>query len=111
MSEKRIIYQVLTRIWDSGRLSCWDSAALDYLHTLGVDYVWFTGIPRHATAEPFVKGDPGSPYAVCDWYDINPYLADDPAARMQEFRALVDRVHDSGLGVIIDFIPNHVARN
>ena len=83
MSEKRIIYQVLTRIWDSGRLSCWDSAALDYLHTLGVDYVWFTGIPRHATAEPFVKGDPGSPYAVCDCYDINPYLADDPAARMQ----------------------------
>ncbi|MBO7604264.1 MAG: hypothetical protein J6S97_07610 [Bacteroidales bacterium] len=111
MKEKKIIYQVLTRIWDSGRLSCWDAAALDYLHSLGVDYIWFTGIPRHATGEAFVKGNPGSPYAVSDWYDINPYLADDPARRMEEFRALVERVHGSGLGVIIDFIPNHVACN
>lgn len=109
MSGKRIIYQVLTRLWGNGRLSAWDKESLDYLHTLGVDYIWFTGIPRHASGKAFVKGNPGSPYAITDWYDINPYLADDPASRMEEFQALVSRVHSAGLKCIIDFIPNHVA--
>lgn len=106
---KHIIYQVLPRLWGSGKLSEWDTPAFDYLKTLGVDYVWYTGIPRHTSGQPFVKGDPGSPYSITDWKDVNPYLADNPDNRMAEFCALVDRTHAAGLKVIIDYIPNHVA--
>ena len=74
-----------------------------------MDYVWYTGLPRHATGRDFVKGDPGSPYAITDWRDVNPYLADSPARRMKEFDALVARTHEAGMGVVIDYIPNHVA--
>ena len=107
--EKKIIYQALIRLWGRGRFSDWDAASFDYLHSLGVDYVWYTGIPRHATGKPFVKGNPGSPYAITDWFDVNPYLADDPGRRMEEFDALVARTHAAGLRVLIDYIPNHVA--
>ena len=107
--EKKIIYQALPRLWGKGRFSDWGEAEFTYLRSLGVDYVWYTGIPRHATGKPFVKGDPGSPYAISDWYDVNPYLADDPARRLEEFDALVARTHEAGLRVLIDHIPNHVA--
>ena len=106
---KHIIYQVLPRLWGRGRFSDWDASSFDYLHTLGVDYIWYTGVPRHATGRDFVKGNPGSPYAITDWRDVNPYLADDPARRLEEFDALVARTHAAGFRVLIDFIPNHVA--
>jgi len=106
---KKIIYQALPRLWGKGRFSDWDAASFRYLQSLGTDYIWYTGIPRHATGKDFVKGDPGSPYAVTDWYDVNPYLADDPARRMEEFDALLERTHAAGLKVLIDYIPNHVA--
>ena len=106
---KQIIYQALPRLWGRGKFSDWGEAEFKYLHTLGVDYIWYTGIPRHATGKPFVKGDPGSPYAITDWYDVNAYLADDPDRRLEEFDALVRRTHEAGLRVLIDYIPNHVA--
>ena len=106
---KIIIYQTLPRLWGQGRFSDWDEASLSYLHSLGVDYIWYTGVPRHATGRDFVKGNPGSPYAISDWRDVNPYLADDPSRRLEEFDALVARTHAAGLGVILDYIPNHVA--
>ena len=106
---KKIIYQALPRLWGGGRFSDWDEASFRHLHTLGVDYVWYTGVPRHATGRDFVKGDPGSPYAITDWRDVNPYLADDPERRMEEFDALVARTHAAGFKVLIDYIPNHVA--
>lgn len=109
--EKLIIYQVLPRLWGKGRMSEWKDDAFDYLKGLGVNCIWYTGIPRHATGKDFVKGNPGSPYAVSDWYDVNPYLAVRPSKRMDEFCALVKRTHDAGLKCIIDFIPNHVARD
>lgn len=111
MDGKHIIYQLLPRLWGEGRFSSCDGQLMQYLHTLGVDYLWLTGIPRHSTGEPFVKGNPGSPYAVCDWYDVNPYLADDTDRRMEEFDRLLGRIHDAGLRCIVDFIPNHVGRN
>jgi glycosidase len=106
---KRIIYQTLPRLWGNGKFSDWDDASLGYLRSLGVDYVWYTGVPRHATGKDFVKGDPGSPYAISDWRDVNPYLADDPAHRLEEFDALLARTHAAGMRVLIDYIPNHVA--
>ena len=105
------LYQVLPRLWGRGKFSDWDVETFAYLKTLGVTHVWLTGIPRHATGADFVKGDPGSPYSVCDWYDVNPYLSDKPSGRIEEFRQLVQRAHAEGLKIITDFIPNHVARN
>jgi glycosidase len=105
---KALIYQMLPRLWGEGRMSSVDDATLDYLRGLGMTHVWCTGIIRHSTGQPFVKGDAGSPYAISDYYDVNPYLASDPLLRMQEFDALVSRVHSHGLRLIIDLVPNHV---
>ena len=113
---KQLIYQLLPRLWGNGHFSAIDQASLEYIKdTLGMDALWCTGIIRHATRwgdEPqkVVKGDAGSPYAITDYFDVNPYLADNPAHRMEEFKDLVRRVHDAGLKLIIDFVPNHVAR-
>lgn len=134
---KFIIYQMLPRLWGNiegknikngtlndngcGKFSSIDTISLEYLRSLGVSYVWYTGIIRHATAEDeagctpssadWVKGRAGSPYSITDYYDVNPYLADEPDKRMNEFRDLVRRTHEAGLKVIIDFVPNHVARD
>lgn len=111
MDEKKIIYQVLPRLWGDGKMPSWDKESFDYLRLLGTDYIWMTGIPRHSSGKSFVKGCPGSPYAISDWYDINPYLALDEDHRMEEFEALVARVHSAGLKLIIDYVPNHVGRD
>lgn len=104
-----IIYQVLPRIWGKGKFSDWDAKAFGYLKTLNISAVWYTGVIRHSTGMPWVKGNPGSPYSISDYHDVNPYLADNPERRMLEFERLVKRTHKAGLKVIIDFVPNHVA--
>jgi len=106
---KPIIYQVLTRLWGKGKFSSFDDQTFDYLHSLSVTHIWYTGIVRHASGKPFVKGDPGSPYSISDYYDVNPYLADKEDERISEFKDLLMRSHASGFKVITDFIPNHVA--
>ncbi len=111
MDHKIIIYQVLTRLWGDGLIDSWSDADFEYIKSLGVNYIWFTGIPRHASGKPFVKGDPGSPYAVSDWYDINPYLVSGGSDRIAAFKALTERVHAAGLKCLIDLIPNHVAQD
>ena len=134
---KPIIYQMLPRLWGNdnenpvkngtsgqngtGKFSDIDSRTLEYLSWLGCSHVWYTGILRHSTQSSedgcipshpqFVKGKAGSPYAICDYYDVNPYLADNPEDRMGEFEQLIKRTHDAGLKLIIDFVPNHVARD
>jgi len=108
---KQIIYQALPRLWRSGKFSDWDESAFCYLKSLGIDILWLTGIPRHSSGKPSVKGDPGSPYAIEDWMDTNPYLADNEEERMAEFEGLVRRAHAAGLKILTDFIPNHVARD
>ena len=105
---KPIIYQMLPRLWGEGRMSSVDDATLSYLQVLGVTHLWCTGIIRHSTGQPFVKGDAGSPYAISDYYDVCPYLADVPSRRISEFRSLVRRVHSHGLRFVMDFVPNHV---
>ena len=134
---KPIIYQMLPRLWGNsherpvrngslkengtGKFSDIDAETLEYLKWLGCSHVWYTGIIRHSTKEStegcmpshpqFVKGNAGSPYAICDYYDVNPYLADNAADRMNEFKDLINRTHEAGLKVIIDFVPNHVSRD
>ena len=89
---------------------------------MGATHIWYTGIIEHATQTDYrrynirpdhpaiVKGKAGSPYAIKDYYDVDPDLANDVQERMKEFENLVQRTHRSGLKVIIDFVPNHVAR-
>ncbi len=105
----------------TGKFSDIDEVTLDYLKWLGCSHVWYTGVLRHSTQEAidgctashpqFVKGKAGSPYAICDYYDVNAYLADNPSDRMNEFEALIKRTHEAGLKIIIDFVPNHVSRD
>lgn len=134
---KPIIYQILPRLWGNdtinprkngtlsengtGKFSDIDIRTLEYIRWLGCSHVWYTGILRHSTqtsdggcipSHPqFVKGQAGSPYAICDYYDVNPYLADTPENRMDEFESLIRRTHEAGLKLIMDFVPNHVARD
>jgi glycosidase len=103
-------------------MSDFDAERLRRIHGMGFTHVWYTGVIRHATATDYskhgiprqhpsvVKGVAGSPYAITDYYDIDPDLADDIDQRMNEFQQLVDRTHQAGMKVIIDFVPNHVAR-
>ena len=99
-----------------------DAATLKLIKNMGVTHVWYTGVIRHASQTDYsmqgipcqhaevVKGKAGSPYAITDYYDIAPDLAVDVDQRMQEFEALIERTHQAGLKVIMDFVPNHVAR-
>ena len=110
---KSIIYQLLPRLWGSGKFSSVNAESLDYIKGLGVSHIWYTGIIRHASlssGEKVVKGDAGSPYAITDYFDVNPYLADNKDKRLEEFVELVNRTHSAGMKVLVDFVPNHVAR-
>lgn len=105
-----------------GKFNDITSPVLQEIASLGVSHVWYTGVIEHATATdyskygipPFtksiVKGQAGSPYAISDYYDVDPDLAEDVPDRMKEFENLIKRTHDAGLKVIMDFVPNHVAR-
>ena len=94
--------------------------ALREIARMGFTHIWLTGVLRHATqtshpglaAQPksIVKGLAGSPYAVVDYFDVDPDLASSPEKRMDEFKALVKRCRTVGLLPMMDFIPNHVSR-
>jgi glycosidase len=137
-SSKIVIYQVLPRLFGNdnsnctyngdmatngcGKLADFDKKALSKIKELGATHIWYTGVIEHATQTDYsaygipvdhpaiVKGKAGSPYAIKDYYDIDPDLAVDVNNRMGEFEALVERTHKAGLRMIIDFVPNHVAR-
>ncbi|MBO4871205.1 MAG: alpha amylase C-terminal domain-containing protein [Muribaculaceae bacterium] len=104
----------------AGKFNEIDKHILTAIKQIGVTHVWYTGIIEHATKTRFpgikpcnphvVKGEAGSPYAIRDYYDVSPELAEDVKHRMEEFESLVQRTHDAGMKVIIDFVPNHVAR-
>ena len=138
MNKKVTIYQVFTRLYGnrnttrqpggtlaqngSGKLNDFTPSVLKQIRLKGFTHVWYTGVIRHATQTDYtaygiprqhpavVKGVAGSPYAIADYYDIDPDLAVRPERRMEEFERLVNRTHRASLKVIIDFVPNHVAR-
>lgn len=136
--QKIVIYQMMTRLFGNkvsvnkpygtrdengvGKFNDINEAALKGLKELGVTHIWYTGVIEHALLTDYtaygiplddadvVKGRAGSPYSIKDYYDVNPDLAVNVPNRLQEFEALVERTHAQGLKVIIDFVPNHVAR-
>ena len=137
-AEKIIIYQVFTRLFGNrnprctsngslaengcGKMNDFTPQALKEIRKLGATHIWYTGVLAHATQTDYtkygieknhpavVKGKAGSPYAIRDYYDVDPDLAVNVRKRMGEFEALVERTHAAGLKMIIDFVPNHVAR-
>ena len=104
-----------------GKFNDINQAALVSLKQMGFTHVWLTGVleqasgtaypDRPADAPDILKGIAGSPYAIKDYFDVCPDYAVKPANRLAEFKACVDRCHALGLKVIIDFVPNHVARS
>lgn len=138
-TNKLIIYQVFTRLFGNtnnhcipngsiedngcGKFADFTLKALSEIKKLGTTHIWYTGIIEHATQTDYrrygispdhpaiVKGKAGSPYAIKDYYDVDPDMANDVLNRMKEFENLVKRTHQAGLKVIIDFVPNHVARH
>ena len=136
---KPVIYQVFTRLFGNkntnnqpwgtiaqngvGKFDDFTDQALAGIHELGTSYIWYTGVLHHALVNDYseydishddpdvVKGRAGSPYAIKDYYNVNPDLANNPANRLAEFEALIKRTHQHNMKVIIDIVPNHVARH
>ena len=136
--DKLVIYQIFTRLFGNqnttnspngsrdengvGKFNDINNEALKSIRQFGASHIWFTGIIEHATHTDYstygirpddptvVKGRAGSPYAIKDYYDVDPDLAVDVANRMAEFEQLVQRTHANGLKMLVDFVPNHVAR-
>ncbi len=136
---KPVVYQVFTRLFGNanttnkpwgtmqengvGKFNDFTDKALQEIRKMGVTHIWYTGVPHHALVTDYtaygisqddpdvIKGRAGSPYAVKDYYSVNPDLADDPANRVAEFEALIARTHQHDMKVIIDIVPNHVARH
>ena len=137
--KKLFIYQMMPRLFSNrngtnryngslaengcGKFNDISQSLLRRLRNDGYTHIWYIGVPAHASATDYtadgipkqypeiIKGKAGSPYAIRDYYDVDPDLAVNVSRRMEEFEALVDRTHEAGLKVIIDFVPNHVARN
>ncbi len=137
--EKIVVYQIFTRLFGSdresptpdgslsqngvGKFGDFTPEALSAIRDMGITHLWYTGVIEHASLYSVdtvggaqmnhpgvIKGKAGSPYAIKDYYDVNAYLATSVERRMDEFQALVNRTHSAGMKVIIDFVPNHVAR-
>ncbi|MDF1574050.1 MAG: alpha-amylase family protein [Bacteroidales bacterium] len=132
------VYQVFTRLFGNtntsnkawgtleengvGKFNDFSDEALEAIKSLGITHIWYTGVLHHAMVTDYsayglpgddpdvVKGRAGSPYSVKDYYNVNPDLATDPAKRLEEFEALIERTHNHEMKVIIDIVPNHVAR-
>ena len=138
-THKLIIYQMMFHLWGNTttnpqkngdsitngttKFNDVSNKALKVLHDKGFTHLYTTGIIEHATKEDYskygcsldhpsiVKGSCGSPFAVKDYYDVNPFLANKPENRLEEFNLMVGRIHENKLKIILDFVPNHLARN
>ncbi|MGM9802800.1 MAG: alpha-amylase family glycosyl hydrolase [Muribaculaceae bacterium] len=135
-TSKPIIYQLFPRLYTNtcdnctpngdiatngvGKMNQIDEVVLRSIKQLGATHIWFTGVIEHAHTTHYpnihhdnphvVKGKAGSPYAIKDYYDIDPDIAQDVDHRIDEFKQLIARTHKAGMKVVIDFVPNHVAR-
>ncbi len=139
VEKKKVVYQVFTRLFGNtnttnkpwgtieengvGKFNDFSEKALKEIKDLGITHIWYTGVPHHDVIRDYtaygisnddpdvVKGRAGSPYAVKDYYNVNPDLAENVENRLVEFETLIERTHKAGLKLLIDIVPNHVARN
>lgn len=136
--QRPVIYQLISRLFSntcpnpvpdgpinvngSGKLNGITKESINYIKSLGCNYIWLTGVLEHSHDADYtqygiarnnphvIKGRAGSPYAITDYYDIDPDIAENVEKRIDEFDACVQRIHKAGMKVVIDFVPNHVAR-
>lgn len=139
MNKKISIYQTLPRLFGNknrnpkingtiaengvGKFDDYTKKALLEIRDLGITHIWYTGILEHGTMTDYsgfgiakdhptlLKGKAGSPYAVKDYYDVDPDLANDVKNRLEEFENLIQRTHETGMQVIIDLVANHLFRH
>ena len=125
IQKKQVVYQVFTRLFGNtnttnkpwgtiedngvGKFNDFTAKALKEIKDLGVSHIWYTGVPHHAIIRDYtkygidnddpdvVKGRAGSPYAVKDYYNVNPDLAVNVENRLEEFESLIKRTHEAGL--------------
>ncbi len=132
-----VIYQLLVRTFGNtnetrkengtlaengcGKFADITPVALESIAEMGFTHLWLTGVLEQASGTDYptrpaddpdiLKGIAGSPYAIRDYFDVCPDYALDPERRLEEFKDLLDRCRSHGFKVIIDFVPNHVARS
>ena len=138
-THKLIIYQMMFHLWGNTnknpqkngnsftngttKFNDVSDKALACLYAKGYTHLYTTGIIEHATKEDYtklgipldhpsiIKGNCGSPFAIKDYFDVNPFLASNPENRLDEFKLMLNRIHENKLKIILDFVPNHLARN
>ena len=101
-ARQSVIYEIFPRQFSPTGDFAGITARLDDLKALGVDILWL--MPIHPIGHLKAKGSIGSPYAVRDYYAVNPDYG-----TKEDFRRLVDSAHKRGLKVIIDIVANHTA--
>ena len=137
--KKELIYEIVPRVFGNkipsqkpwgtsqengvGKFNDITDLALQQIKELGATYIWYSGVLEHSSLSDFssigvdsddpdiVKGRAGNLFAIKDYYDVDPDLAQNPIKRLEEFTSLIDRTHKNNLKVIIDIVPNYVARN
>ena len=101
-SKNAAIYQINTRQFTPEGTFAAAAEQLPRLRDLGVTIVWL--MPIHEIGAENRKGTLGSPYSVKDYFSVNPEFG-----TLDDFRNFVDRAHELGLYVIIDWVANHTA--
>ncbi len=94
------IYEVnLRHFTEEGTFQAFE-AHIPRLKELGIDILWF--MPIHPVSVKNRKGDLGSPYAVANYYDVNPDFG-----TMDDFKHMLQAIREAGMYTIIDWVPNH----
>jgi glycosidase len=101
-SKNAVIYQINTRQFTPGGTFQEAETHLPRLKELGADILWL--MPIHEIGRKNRKGTLGSPYAVKDYYSVNPEFG-----TLKDLKHFVQAAHELGMHVILDWVPNHTA--
>lgn len=101
-SKNVVIYQINTRQFTPEGTFKAAEQQLPRLKALGVGILWI--MPINTIGEKNRKGTLGSPYAVKDYYAVNPEFG-----TLDDFKHFVAAAHQQGMHVILDWVPNHTA--
>ncbi len=99
-----VIYQIYVRNYSTKGTFQAIIDDLDRIKTLGVDMIYL--LPIHPIGELNRKGSLGCPYSIQDYRAINPKLG-----TIDDFRRLIDAVHEEQLKLMIDIVFNHTSRD
>ena len=101
-SKNAVIYEVNVRQYtEEGTFKAFE-AELPRLKELGVDILWF--MPIFPIGLENRKGSLGSYYSIQDYSAVNPEFG-----TMEDMQSIIEKAHDLGLYVILDWVANHSA--